>query len=186
MEAHLSGDGERSGSPARLWVLQQAGSPAPQYGALSAGRFALTRAQSPHWSPHSTAPQTSSAPERTEALRRTWTMPTAQFQSHHSSGLAEGSISATQRPMDAASGPELTTEALYGLPGRVVNAILPHSEASAAALLVQFLAATGNSFGRGAYFPIEGDQHTTTCSSPSWATRARGARAHPGGGSANS
>lgn len=57
--------------------------------------------------------------------------------------------------------PELAGEALYGLPGRVVNTVLPHSEASAAALLVQFLTAAGNSFGRGAHFPVEGDQHTT-------------------------
>jgi hypothetical protein len=62
---------------------------------------------------------------------------------------------------DGAGLPVLEDEALYGLTGRVVNTILPHSEASAPALLVQFLAAVGNSFGRGAHVPVEGDRHTT-------------------------
>jgi hypothetical protein len=42
-------------------------------------------------------------------------------------------------------------EAFYGIAGDVVNAILPHSEASAEALLVQFLVAFGNMIG---YLPV--------------------------------
>ncbi len=94
-------------------------------------------------------------------------------------GVATGPVAG------GASLPGLAEEALYGLPGRVVSTILPHSEASAAALLVQFLAAAGNSFGRGAHFPVEGDQHTTNLFVATWATRALGARAHRGGESAN-
>ena len=55
--------------------------------------------------------------------------------------------------------PTLSPEALYGLPGEFVHLVEPHSEADPAALLVQFLVATGNLIGRGPYFPVEADRH---------------------------
>ena len=55
--------------------------------------------------------------------------------------------------------PELDSRALYGLAGEFVNTILPHTEASAAALLVQFLAAAGNCIGRAPYWRSGGDRH---------------------------
>jgi hypothetical protein len=50
-------------------------------------------------------------------------------------------------------------EAFYGLPGDIVRAIEPASEADPAALLVQELIAFGNVIGRGAYFTVEADRH---------------------------
>ncbi len=51
--------------------------------------------------------------------------------------------------------------AYYGLPGCVVRAIEPHTEADPVALLIQFLAAFGNAIGRGARFRVEADRHYT-------------------------
>jgi hypothetical protein len=50
-------------------------------------------------------------------------------------------------------------EAYYGLPGAIVRAIEPASEADPAALLVQAVVAFGNVIGRGAYFTVEADRH---------------------------
>lgn len=62
-----------------------------------------------------------------------------------------------------ATGPEwpkpLAPEAFHGLPGKIVHAIEPHSEADVAALLIQFLAAYGVAAGRFAYFAVEADRH---------------------------
>jgi hypothetical protein len=63
--------------------------------------------------------------------------------------------------MTRAPFPQLSRTALYGLPGDVVRAILPHSEADPAALLVQTLALFGNCVGRHAYFVAEDDKHYT-------------------------
>jgi len=49
--------------------------------------------------------------------------------------------------------------AFHGLAGDVVHMIEPHTEADPVALLVQFLAATGNCIGRRAYFAVESDKH---------------------------
>ena len=57
--------------------------------------------------------------------------------------------------------PELQDAALYGLAGRIVRAIEPHTEADLAALLVQLLAAFGASVGICAYFTAEADKHFT-------------------------
>jgi hypothetical protein len=40
-----------------------------------------------------------------------------------------------------------------------VRAILPHSEADPAAILIQVLASAGNAIGRGPYYQVEGDRH---------------------------
>jgi hypothetical protein len=53
----------------------------------------------------------------------------------------------------------LEDAALYGLPGRVVATISPHSEADPAALLVQFLVAFGNVVGRGPHYLVEATKH---------------------------
>lgn len=55
--------------------------------------------------------------------------------------------------------PALEDAALHGLPGDIVRAIAPHTEADPAALLVQTLIAFGSLIGRGCHIPIEGDKH---------------------------
>ena len=57
--------------------------------------------------------------------------------------------------------PELHSAALMGLPGDVVRAVSPHSEADSAAILFQFLVAAGNALGRDAFYLVEGDRHGT-------------------------
>src|SRR5918999_320575 len=46
-------------------------------------------------------------------------------------------------PLPARPWPELAESALYGLPGRIVSTILPHTEADAAAMLATLYAAAG-------------------------------------------
>ena len=55
--------------------------------------------------------------------------------------------------------PELASEALYGLPGEIVETILPHTEAHPAALLLNTLVGFGNAVGRGAYLKVGADRH---------------------------
>lgn len=55
--------------------------------------------------------------------------------------------------------PELSEDALYGLAGKIVRTIDPHTEADCAALLIQTLAAFGNCIGRSAHFTAEADRH---------------------------
>ncbi|HUQ95166.1 MAG TPA: DUF3854 domain-containing protein [Bryobacteraceae bacterium] len=55
--------------------------------------------------------------------------------------------------------PVLGQAAYHGLPGEVVNALAPHSEADPAALLVQFLTLFGNVIGRGPHWRVESTQH---------------------------
>ena len=55
--------------------------------------------------------------------------------------------------------PTLDSAALYGLPGDVVRAIEPHTEADPVAILVQYLVAAGNAIGRGPHYRVEGDRH---------------------------
>jgi hypothetical protein len=57
--------------------------------------------------------------------------------------------------------PQFSDDALYGLPGDIVRAISPHSEADPAALLLQTLVFFGNCIGRTAYFLAEDDRHYT-------------------------
>lgn len=49
--------------------------------------------------------------------------------------------------------------AFHGLPGRVVEVIAPHSESDRAALLVQYLVASGNVVGRGPHYLVEATEH---------------------------
>ena len=55
--------------------------------------------------------------------------------------------------------PLLADEALQGLPGEIVKAIEPHTEADPVAILVNLLSAFGNAVGRGAYFRVGADTH---------------------------
>jgi hypothetical protein len=70
--------------------------------------------------------------------------------------------------MESRSRPSLTPppwpdppgeEAFHGLPGAIVRAIEPASEADRTALLIQALIAFGNVIGRGAHFTVEADRH---------------------------
>jgi hypothetical protein len=55
--------------------------------------------------------------------------------------------------------PELDEAALYGLPGEIVGAMEPHTEADPVALLGSLLCAFGNAIGRGAHFRVGSDTH---------------------------
>jgi len=55
--------------------------------------------------------------------------------------------------------PELDSAALYGLPGEIVGAMEPHTEADPVALLGSLLCAFGNAIGRGAHFRVGSDTH---------------------------
>ena len=59
----------------------------------------------------------------------------------------------------SAAWPVLSDEALYGLPGEIVETIEPHTEADRVAVLVNLLCAFGNAIGRGAYKRIGADVH---------------------------
>ena len=53
----------------------------------------------------------------------------------------------------------LQDNAFYGLAGKIVRTIEPHTEADPAALLLQFLVAFGNVVGRRPHFRVESDVH---------------------------
>ena len=53
----------------------------------------------------------------------------------------------------------MEADAFHGLPGEIIRAISPHSEADPVALLIQTLASAGNAIGRRAYYQVEGDRH---------------------------
>jgi hypothetical protein len=55
--------------------------------------------------------------------------------------------------------PELDDAALYGLPGEIVGAVEPHTEADPVALLGSLLCAFSNAIGRGAHFRVGSDTH---------------------------
>jgi hypothetical protein len=59
----------------------------------------------------------------------------------------------------AAAWPVLSDEALHGLPGEIVAAIEPHTEADRVAVLVNLLCAFGNAIGRGAHKRVGADVH---------------------------
>jgi len=53
----------------------------------------------------------------------------------------------------------INDKAFYGLAGEFVRLVAPHTEADPAALLIQFLSATGNVIGANAHFRVEADKH---------------------------
>jgi hypothetical protein len=60
---------------------------------------------------------------------------------------------------DSPSWPKLADEALCGLPGEIVEAVEPHTEADRVAVLASLLAGFGNAIGRGAFFRVGADVH---------------------------
>src|SRR5262249_10519481 len=56
--------------------------------------------------------------------------------------------------------PQMAPEAYYGLAGRIVRAIEPHSEADPVAILMNVLLAIANAVGRGPHALVEKTQHT--------------------------
>jgi hypothetical protein len=69
-------------------------------------------------------------------------------------GMAEEGTAEPSEPW-----PVMDPSAYYGLPGDIVRAIEPNSEADPVALLAQFLTAFGSAVGRGPYYQVEGDRH---------------------------
>ncbi len=55
--------------------------------------------------------------------------------------------------------PKIDEVAFYGLPGEIVRAMEPHSEADPVALLVSLLCACGNAIGRKPHFRVGSDRH---------------------------
>jgi hypothetical protein len=55
--------------------------------------------------------------------------------------------------------PTLDDAAMHGLPGQIVRAMEPHTEADPMALLISLLCAFGNAIGRGAFFRVASDVH---------------------------
>ena len=55
--------------------------------------------------------------------------------------------------------PTLDPAALYGIAGRTVKALRPHTEACDAALLVSLATSVGNAMGRGPHIVVESDRH---------------------------
>jgi hypothetical protein len=53
----------------------------------------------------------------------------------------------------------LDSAALIGLAGEFIELVAPHTEADPVALLMQFLASTGNAVGRTAYYEVEATKH---------------------------
>lgn len=60
---------------------------------------------------------------------------------------------------DTTKWPKPDSAMFYGLPGEIVRAIEPHTEADSVAILIQILTAFGNIIGRSAYFEVEADRH---------------------------
>ena len=71
-------------------------------------------------------------------------------------GEADAYVASIPEP---SSWPELAEEALCGLPGEIVGAVEPHTEADRVAVLASLLAAFGNAIGRGAFFRVGADVH---------------------------
>ena len=72
--------------------------------------------------------------------------------------------------------PVMEPEAFYGLAGKVVKAIEPHSEADPNGILLQFLAAFGNAIGTAPHYLVEGDQLAPRSSSSRPVRPLKGAR----------
>jgi hypothetical protein len=83
--------------------------------------------------------------------------PEAEYPGDHTLG----NLPDSQPPADAGPPwPERpASEAYHGLPGQIVDALSPASEADPAALLVQALLAFGSAVGRGPHAAVESDRH---------------------------
>lgn len=65
----------------------------------------------------------------------------------------------SDEPISVVPFPVLHRDAYYGLPGKVVDSVLPYTEAHPAALLAQYLAEFGAHIGRGAHVLIANTPH---------------------------
>ena len=74
-------------------------------------------------------------------------------------GLPDWSTNSSNSQFAASPWPTMEPEAFYGLAGKVVATIAPHSEADPNGILLQFLVAFGNAVGTSPHFLVEGDQH---------------------------
>src|SRR5262249_17671007 len=72
--------------------------------------------------------------------------------------MALHAISATGTPIND---PIAKPEAFFGLPGRIVDAIDPYTEAHPMAILSNTMVMFGNVIGRGAHFRVEYTNHHT-------------------------
>jgi Protein of unknown function (DUF3987) len=94
-----------------------------------------------------------------EAIRQAVERGAKQYLAAHGN-QSNGSGVPPSSPSSEPDWPEpMAPEAYHGLPGRIVRAIEPASEADPAALLVQTLVAFGNIIGRGPHFIVESDWH---------------------------
>jgi hypothetical protein len=67
--------------------------------------------------------------------------------------------SGDDEPVSVVPFPTLHRDAFYGLPGKIVAAVLPYTEAHPAALLAQYLAEFGAHIGPGAHLRIANERH---------------------------
>jgi hypothetical protein len=74
---------------------------------------------------------------------------------------AEAAASATVEQANSAAPewPAMEDDAYYGLAGKVVRTIDPHTEADRVGILIQFLAYFGNLIGNAPYYQVEADRH---------------------------
>jgi hypothetical protein len=70
-----------------------------------------------------------------------------------------GSVSPAENTADEGWPEDLPEEAYHGLFGDITRAVVPHTEADPAALLLQTVVAFGTYVGRKPYVQVEGDQH---------------------------
>jgi hypothetical protein len=75
-------------------------------------------------------------------------------------------------PAQAPPWPTLDETAYYGLAGKIVRIIAPHTEGDPVAILVQFLIMFSNALGRYPYYVVEADRHYSNVFAcfVSWAT----------------
>ena len=79
---------------------------------------------------------------------------------HKKAGLSPpGSAERNGSALGVQRWPVLSDDAYQGLPGHIVRAIEPHTEADPVAVLVSLLSAFGNACGRGAFFRVGADRH---------------------------
>jgi hypothetical protein len=90
----------------------------------------------------------------------------SQWNTGVSEAEAEAFMKESTRPTDEAEPvrrwPEPPApDAFYGLAGKFVRIVSPHTEADHVAMLAQFLVFFGNMAGRSSFFRVEADSHTT-------------------------
>jgi len=77
---------------------------------------------------------------------------------NHPEGVQEPSSEPTPLHTET-DWPTISKQAFHGIAGEFVRLVEPQTEADPAALLIQFLSATGNIIGSNAHFRVEADKH---------------------------